>query len=207
MLCTETWQQAAWTLSRIQIHVVMASFLSLFTFLQSVFNLKHKPSHLNKITYRSLWAGANAPAHKLSANLYDIVPPLPGYRSATSWVHYTTSCNTQCSAPEEVQNNCPKHVELNGIINKPFLLHLVGCLYYLLWWSFFLIEYLLYDFLLRYGESGYILHTEHIVSASAFQATGRQKIWCIIPHAVKQSYAPEDGQKIARNISSWLEYR
>ena len=25
------------------------------------------------------------------------------------------------------QNNCPKHVELNGIINKPLLLHLVGC--------------------------------------------------------------------------------
>jgi len=29
------------------------------------------------------------------------------------------------------QNNFPKHVELNGIINKPLLLHLVGCLYYL----------------------------------------------------------------------------
>ena len=29
------------------------------------------------------------------------------------------------------QNNCPKHVELTGIINKPSLLHLVGCLYYL----------------------------------------------------------------------------
>ena len=25
----------------------------------------------------------------------------------------------------------PKHVELTGIINKPLLLHLVGCLYYL----------------------------------------------------------------------------
>jgi len=25
----------------------------------------------------------------------------------------------------------PKHVELIGIINKPLLLHLVGCLYYL----------------------------------------------------------------------------
>ena len=38
---------------------------------------------------------------------------------------------TQSSAPEDGQNNCPKHVELNGIINKPLLLHLVGCLYYL----------------------------------------------------------------------------
>ena len=57
---------------------------------------------------------------------------LPGYRRpATSWVHYTTSCNTQSSAPEDGQNNCPKHIELTGIINKALLLHLVGCLYYL----------------------------------------------------------------------------
>jgi hypothetical protein len=47
---------------------------------------------------------------------------------ATSWVHYTTSCNTQSSVPENGQNNFPKHVELTGIINKPLLLHLVGCL-------------------------------------------------------------------------------
>ena len=46
-------------------------------------------------------------------------------------VHYTTSCNTQYSAPEDGQTNCPKHFELTGIINKPLLLHLVGCLYYL----------------------------------------------------------------------------
>jgi hypothetical protein len=42
--------------------------------------------------------------------------------------------NTQSSAPEDAQNNCPKHVELTGIINKPLLLHLVGCLYYLYQW-------------------------------------------------------------------------
>jgi hypothetical protein len=41
------------------------------------------------------------------------------------------SCNTQSSAPEDGQNNCPKHVELIGIINKPLLLHLLCCLYYL----------------------------------------------------------------------------
>ena len=46
-------------------------------------------------------------------------------------VHYTTICNTQSSAPEDGQNNFPKHVRLTGIINKPLLLHLVGCLYYL----------------------------------------------------------------------------
>jgi len=45
-------------------------------------------------------------------------------------VHYTTSCNTQSSAPEDGGNNRPKHVELIGIINKPLLLRLVGSLYY-----------------------------------------------------------------------------
>jgi len=54
-----------------------------------------------------------------------------GGRPATSWVHYTTSCNKQSSAAEDWQNNYPKHVELAGIINKPLLLQLVGCLYYL----------------------------------------------------------------------------
>ena len=52
-----------------------------------------------------------------------------GGRPATSWLHYTTSCNTQSSAPEDGQNNCPKHVELSGIINKPLLLRLFDCLY------------------------------------------------------------------------------
>ena len=49
-------------------------------------------------------------------------------------VHYTTNCNTQSSAPDDGQNNGPKHVELTGIINKPLFLHLVGCLYYLYQW-------------------------------------------------------------------------
>ena len=49
---------------------------------------------------------------------------IAGQWSATSWVHYTASCNTQSSAPEDGQNSCPKHVELTGIINKPLMLHL-----------------------------------------------------------------------------------
>ena len=49
-------------------------------------------------------------------------------------VHYTRSCDTQSSAPEDRQNNCPKHVELTGIINNPLLLHLFGFLYYLYQW-------------------------------------------------------------------------
>ena len=57
-----------------------------------------------------------------------------GHRPATSWVHYTTSCNTQSSAPEDGQNNFPKHVELTGIINNLFIVALVGCLYYLYQW-------------------------------------------------------------------------
>ena len=50
---------------------------------------------------------------------------------------YATSCNTQSSVPADGQINCPKHVESTGIINKPLLLHLVGCLYYLYFIIFF----------------------------------------------------------------------
>ena len=53
-------------------------------------------------------------------------------------VQFTTSCNTQSSAPEDGQNNFPKHVELTGFINRQLLLHLVGCLYYLYFKFFFL---------------------------------------------------------------------
>ena len=38
---------------------------------------------------------------------------------------------TQANAPEDGRNHRSKHVELIGINNKPLLLHLVGCLYYL----------------------------------------------------------------------------
>ena len=62
---------------------------------------------------------------------------LPAGGRQHRWLHYTTSFNTQSSAPEDGQNNCPKHVELTGIINKPLLLHLVGCLYYLYQWCKF----------------------------------------------------------------------
>ena len=44
---------------------------------------------------------------------------------------------TQSSAPEDGQNIFPKHVELTGIINRPLLLHIVGCLYYLYFIIFF----------------------------------------------------------------------
>ena len=43
------------------------------------------------------------------------VPPLPDHRPATYWVQHTISCTAQSKAPEEGQNCCPKHVELNWI--------------------------------------------------------------------------------------------
>jgi len=54
-----------------------------------------------------------------------------GGRPATSWVHYTSRCKTQSSAPEDGLNNCQQYIELTEIINNPLLLHLIGCLYYL----------------------------------------------------------------------------
>ena len=73
----------------------------------------------------SLWYNVPwmLPAGSLEA---ETVPPLPGYRPATSWIHYTTSCNTHSSVPEDGRVQPPKHVELIGIINEPLLLHLVG---------------------------------------------------------------------------------
>ena len=69
---------------------------------------------------------------------YNVSTMLPaGHLPATPWLHYTSSCNTQSSVPEDGQNNYPKNVVLTGIINKPLLLHLVGCLYYLYFIIFF----------------------------------------------------------------------
>ena len=68
---------------------------------------------------------------------YNASTMLPaGHRLATSWLLCTTSCNTQSSAPEDGQNNCPKHVELTGIINMPLLLHLVGCILFIFHYIF-----------------------------------------------------------------------
>ena len=70
----------------------------------------------------SLWY--NAPTILPAGSLDALVPD---FQPATSWLHYTTSCNSQSSAPEDVQNNLPKLVELIGNITKPLLLNLVGC--------------------------------------------------------------------------------
>ena len=57
---------------------------------------------------------------------YNAPAILPAGGRATSSVHYTTSCNTQSSAPQDWRDHSPKHVELIGTINKPLLLHLGG---------------------------------------------------------------------------------
>ena len=62
--------------------------------------------------------------YSLWYNAHTMLPV--GGRPATSWVHYTTSCNTQSSDPEDGRDQPAKHVQLIGIINKPLLLHLVG---------------------------------------------------------------------------------
>ena len=99
----------------------------------------------------SLWYNAPRCCRPVAWKRRNGVPPLPGYRPATSWVHYTTSCNTQSSAPEDGQDQRPKHVELIGIINKPLLLHLVGV--YII-----PISSLMQDAVLRYlTERGFII--------------------------------------------------
>ena len=50
---------------------------------------------------------------------------LPIFRSTGLCVTACGIMHPQSSAPEDGQNNCPKHVELTGIINKPLLLHIV----------------------------------------------------------------------------------
>ena len=52
------------------------------------------------------------------------VPSASRYNA--SWMHCTTSCNTQSNAPEDGRDHRPKHVELIGITNKPLFSHLVG---------------------------------------------------------------------------------
>ena len=63
---------------------------------------------------------------------YNAPTVLPTGRPATSCVHYTTSCNTQSSAPEDGRDHRPNYVELTGIINEPLLLHPAGvCIIYI----------------------------------------------------------------------------
>ena len=53
---------------------------------------------------------------RLCVTACGILHDVAGLWPATSSVHYTTSCITQSSAPEDGRNHRPKHVELIGII-------------------------------------------------------------------------------------------
>jgi len=43
------------------------------------------------------------------------VPPLPDHRPATYGVQHIISCIAQTKTPEDGQNCCPKHAEVNCI--------------------------------------------------------------------------------------------
>ena len=62
----------------------------------------------------------------MSYSLWCNAPTLLPAGSLEAWVHFTTSCNTHSSVPEDGRDRRPKHVELIGIINKPLFLHVVG---------------------------------------------------------------------------------
>ena len=57
--------------------------------------------------------------------------PLPGLPAGNIVDALYQKLQTHSSAPEDRRNHRPKHVEVIGIINKPLLLYLIGCLYYL----------------------------------------------------------------------------
>ena len=73
---------------------------------------------------------------------YNAPTMLPAGRLGAEFLRFQTTCRKHrgCIIPQTVthslvtedgRSNRPKHVELIGIITKPLLLHLVGCLYYL----------------------------------------------------------------------------
>ena len=74
----------------------------------------------------SLWY--NEPTMLPASSLEVEASKLPAGNIVGSLYH---KLNTQSSGPEDGRDHRPTYVELIGIINKPLLLHLVGCLYYL----------------------------------------------------------------------------
>ena len=70
---------------------------------------------------------------------WDCLASLKKYNEI-KWYRQPTRCNNNGLLIIPVSSTCfgqlfcPKHVELTWMINKPLLLHLVGCLYYLYQW-------------------------------------------------------------------------
>ena len=85
-------------------------------------------------------------------------------RPSTTWVHYTTSCKRQSSAPEDGQKVSRNMLSWLELVSINLLLHLVGYLHYLYQWctvkqtSNFLLKILIYKLLvvkttfLKYGQ-------------------------------------------------------
>jgi len=65
--------------------------------------LKHSSNSRDFMNSSSLLAHQPIPTFNRYAQLINLCTPhdVAGRRPATSWVHYTTSCNTQSSAPED----------------------------------------------------------------------------------------------------------
>jgi len=102
-------------------------FIYLFLISSTCFGRCRLPSSGALDSIYSIWY---CPLVLPLAGVMDAIPSPGGGRQHRVFI-ISTSCNTQSIAPEDGQNNCPKHVELTGIINNPLLLHLVGCLCYL----------------------------------------------------------------------------
>jgi len=60
-----------------------------------------------------------------------IIIPHPDFRPTTTWVHYTSNCKTQSSAPEDGQIIARNMLSSLKLLIKLSLLHLVGYRYYL----------------------------------------------------------------------------
>ena len=108
---------------------------------------------------------------------------------------------------EDGQNNFPKHVELTGIINKPLLLHLVGCLYYLYQWC--TVKQISYNeiyLLIKYIKS-VVWRVAKCLSYIEEARCLKVKTICIRNWQVCQPYAP--AAFIPRNISvrGWVDSR
>ena len=108
--------------------------------------LKRKNHYSERWKYRSMWGGKKFIWH---ASICEWLPRESCLKLQTQnceWYKYhrqPTTCNNNgllvipISSTRFGQNNCPKHVALIGITNKPLLLHLVGCLWYLYQWCTF----------------------------------------------------------------------
>ena len=105
---------------------------------------------------------------------------------------------TQSNALDDGQNHRPKHVELIEIINKPLLLHLIGCLYY---WRIIGFEWLLKTKIRRVHEiakSDYGLR--HVCTSVCPHGTSRHAL-----DGFSRNFMFEDFSKMCRENQVYLK--